>query len=85
MYQSSAATELKYTISWSWSDSSSWGDGAFGSGSSWAAMTKSSSSQTCTFSTGYDQPAEFNMGEIILHDNAYDCCAACKKDKSKGD
>ncbi len=61
-----------------------WAVGFFGGGVGWQTATAGDASNKCVFSTGYDQPADFNLISRPLNlATALMCCDSCGQNDRK--
>ena len=84
VYQTSQTVVTTYRIMFT-TDVTTWTQSSFGTGGRWSEAT-GSTTETCTFEVGFDQPARFNLeGSPLAADAAYKCCDACNKNNRKLD
>jgi len=77
VYQKSATIVRKYIFTFT-TDVTTWKQSSFGSGGGWSTTT-ATTTNVCTFAVGFDQPADFNLGEPLVLDAAYKCCNSCNE------
>ena len=82
--ESSTTSSEKTTTTTETTTTTKWAVGFFGGGVGWQTATAGDASSRCIFSTGYDQPADFNLIPRPLNlATALMCCDSCSQNDRK--